>query len=130
MGLALSIEAAAFEAEWRRLASDKLELFMQCAILLAVVFCLVLGEMPAYAAAQGVQHDSVPKNSTKNMGRLFEKADTNHDGVLTREEAEKIPVLSDHFNDMDINQDCHVTRQEMIASMGMKQRHHERNRYW
>lgn len=61
----------------------------------------------------------------KGIGRLFEKADARHAGVLTREEAQKTPLLSSQFNKMDINQDGKVTRQEMVASM--KKMHHERN---
>ena len=91
--------------------------------MLAVVFCLVLGGVSVYAAPQDVR-DANTVNE-KEISRLFEKADTNHDGILTREEAEKIPALSSQFNDMDINQDGKVTRQEMAASMKMKKRHHE-----
>jgi len=82
---------------------------------LAVVSCLVLGGASAYAALQ----------DGWNVSRLFEKADVNHDGVLTREEAAKVPALASQFNDMDINQDGKVTHQEMVASMKMKKKHHE-----
>lgn len=62
----------------------------------------------------------------KGISKLFDKADANHDGVLTREEAGKTPVLAEQFNGMDVNQDGKVMRQEMIASMEMKRRHHGR----
>lgn len=80
-----------------------------------------------YAAPQGGQHGSAQENIMKDIGRLFEKTDANHDGLLTREEAEKTSTLSNYFNDMDINQDGKVTRLEMIALVRMKQKHHGRN---
>ena len=83
--------------------------------MLAVVFCLALGGASAYATLQ----------DGWDVSRLFEKADANHDGILTRKEAEKVPALASQFNDMDINQDGKVTRQEMVASMKMKKKHHE-----
>ena len=63
----------------------------------------------------------------KGINKFFEKMDTNHDGVLTREEAKKTPVLSVQFNDMDVNQDGKLMRHEMIASMEMKRRRHGRS---
>lgn len=88
----------------------------------AVAFCLAMGV--TQACATPLQDGSAQQNNARNIGRLFEKADANHDGVLTREEAGKTPALSNHFNEMDINQDGKVTRFEMRASIKMKQRHH------
>lgn len=101
---------------------------MKCAVnFFAVVFCIAVGGVPVHADPQDVRHGRAQENNLKDIGRIFEEADANHDGMLTREEAEKIPMLFNQFNDMDINQDGKVTRQEMVASMKMKKRHHRRN---
>ena len=94
---------------------------------LTLVFCLATGAAPLYAAPQDSGYGRVQKNNMNDIGKLFEKADANHDGMLTRKEAESIPVLSAQFNDMDINQNGEVTRQEMLALMKMKKMHHGRN---
>lgn len=93
----------------------------------AVVFCFAVNGASVHAAPQGTQHYPVKGISVKDIGRLFENADANRDGVLTREEAGKVPLLSSLFNDMDINQDGKVTYQEMVASMKMKKKHHGRS---
>ena len=102
-------------------------------IFFAVVFCLVVDGAAAYAAPQGGQHGRTQENNVKAIGKFFDKADANHDGMLAREEAEKIPISSNQFNNMDINQDGKVTRQEMAASIKMEKRHHGHkadNFYW
>ena len=58
------------------------------------------------------------KKLLEKGGRMrFDEADTNHDGALSREEAEKMPGLSKHFDEMDANHDGKVTREEMEAAM-------------
>jgi Ca2+-binding EF-hand superfamily protein len=55
-------------------------------------------------------HKEMANESAK---KRFDEADGNHDGVLTREETKKIPMLYRHFDEMDANHDGKVTREEM-----------------
>ncbi len=50
------------------------------------------------------------------------RSDINHDKVLAREEAGKELLRTNHFNEMGIKQDGKVTREEVVASMKMKER--------
>jgi EF hand len=49
----------------------------------------------------------------RSMPEDFAAADANADGMLTRTEAEKMPIVSDFFGDMDSNVDGHVTQDEI-----------------
>lgn len=95
-------------------------------LVFTVVFCLAVGGTAAFAAPENGLNGGVQKNTLKNISSFFDKADANHDDILIREEAEKIPALSSQFNSMDINQDGKVTHQEMIVSIKMKSRHRSR----
>ena len=57
--------------------------------------------------------------SEKGMGKAkgFDEVDTNKDGALSRQETEKMPMLSKRFDEMDANHDGKVTREEMGAAM-------------
>ena len=50
-------------------------------------------------------HRSIPAD--------FAAADSDADGMLTRAEAEKMPIVSDWFGEIDGNQDGHVTQEEI-----------------
>lgn len=56
------------------------------------------------------ERDKILKNG---KDKRFDAADANHDGVLTRAETKKTPMLYRHFDEMDVNQDGKVTREEM-----------------
>ena len=45
----------------------------------------------------------------------FIQADTNHDGMLSREEAQAMPFVARHFDALDTNHDGYITREEMRA---------------
>src|SRR5262245_51663959 len=48
------------------------------------------------------------------MGRL-KRADTNHDGMISREEAAALPMISKHFDEIDTNHDGQLTADELHA---------------
>jgi Ca2+-binding EF-hand superfamily protein len=50
---------------------------------------------------------------TRSIQDDFKSADANADGMLTRAEAEQMPVVSDFFGEMDGNADGHVTQDEI-----------------
>jgi hypothetical protein len=49
----------------------------------------------------------------RDMQKDFAVADLNADGMLTRAEAEEMPIVSDFFGEMDGNADEHVTQDEI-----------------
>jgi hypothetical protein len=49
----------------------------------------------------------------RDMQTEFAAADDNADGMLTRTEAEEMPIVSDFFGEMDGNADGHVTQDEI-----------------
>ncbi|MBS0317167.1 MAG: EF-hand domain-containing protein [Proteobacteria bacterium] len=53
-----------------------------------------------------------PPASKKDAAASFERADANHDGKLSRNEAAAIPWLEQHFDEADANHDGSVTRDE------------------
>ena len=59
------------------------------------------------------------------MHNRFDEADANHDGALSREEAEKMPRMSKRFDKMDTNKDGKLTREEMAAAMKKKRPNRE-----
>ena len=55
--------------------------------------------------------------TTKDADAAFNRADVNHDGKLSRKEAQAIPVLAARFNKVDTNHDGFVSRQEYDKAM-------------
>jgi Ca2+-binding EF-hand superfamily protein len=48
------------------------------------------------------------------MGRL-KQADTNGDGMISRKEAEALPMILKHFDEIDANHDNQITAEELRA---------------
>jgi Ca2+-binding EF-hand superfamily protein len=55
-------------------------------------------------------------------GGKLEALDTNHDGMLSRAEAQAHPHLSQHFDAIDANRDGILSRDELMA---WRQQHHK-----
>ena len=70
----------------------------------------------------------------KNDGRVsheqvlfidFTLADTNRDGVLSVDEATTVPLIKEHFDAIDTNNDDKVTGDELTAFMATWRKSHE-----
>ena len=74
----------------------------------AALFCaLGLAGAATLASAAGAEgHDSMAR---------FKQADTNGDGMLSRDEAKALPKLARHFDEIDANHDGQVTADELRA---------------
>lgn len=59
------------------------------------------------------------KYGLRHFEERFSSADTNHDGVLDRVEAQAMPVMEVFFDKVDTNHDGKVTREEYFAAMPM-----------
>jgi Ca2+-binding EF-hand superfamily protein len=49
------------------------------------------------------------------MGERLRAADTNGDGMISRDEAAALPRLAKHFDEIDANHDGQITREELKA---------------
>jgi Ca2+-binding EF-hand superfamily protein len=68
---------------------------------------------PTTAAAAAV---TVPLTALQ-IAQMFRQADTDGDGVLTRAEALRLPLVTMSFEDMDTNRDGVVSAAEYAASL-------------
>lgn len=73
-----------------------------------------------HAKARWEQHRE--KAQTQMKARL-EKADANHDGVLSREEANASPRLAKHFDEIDADKNSQVSTQEIADYMKSHRAH-------
>jgi Ca2+-binding EF-hand superfamily protein len=71
-----------------------------------ILAALGLGSAAFLALAAPEGHDP--------MGRL-KRADTNGDGMISRQEAAALPMISKHFDQIDANHDGQVTVEELKA---------------
>ena len=55
---------------------------------------------------------------SRSADAAFNRADTNHDGRLDREEAEHFPALSQRFDVLDTNHDSFISREEFNQAVG------------
>jgi Ca2+-binding EF-hand superfamily protein len=72
---------------------------------------------PAHITTAGT---TIPQNSISNreLDAAFNRADTNHDGKLTRQEAERFPALEQRFEQIDSNHDAFISRDEFVKAAG------------
>ena len=75
------------------------------------------GERPIEGG--GVQATQVnTRAGSRSADAAFNRADTNRDGRLNREEAEHFPVLSQRFDLIDTNRDSFISREEFNQAVG------------
>jgi len=67
--------------------------------------------MPTFSAGPG----AAPSHSTPAPGAAtaaFDRADTNHDGLLSAKEAQSLPAIGNRFEQFDKNRDGQLSREE------------------
>lgn len=64
------------------------------------------------SAAAAEPPASVKSVSHRQADAAFERADSNHDGKLSRAEAERLPAISLRFDELDTNKDGFLSREE------------------
>lgn len=97
--------------------------------LLPAVFCLGLsaGATAQTAPAGSAQphgplttaaNESPPgKTPARQADAAFARADSNHDGKLSRGEAERLPAISLRFDQVDGNKDQFLSREEFEQAL-------------
>ncbi|WHZ09903.1 MAG: hypothetical protein OJF60_000342 [Burkholderiaceae bacterium] len=85
----------------------------------AAVHAQTYGTQPAQPARPGAPMtapagamDPPQATSRADADSAFKRADANHDGKLSREEAAAIPTLAEHFDQADANHDGSITKDE------------------
>jgi hypothetical protein len=82
----------------------------------AVIFAVVvMGGVPTWSIAQ-TGLSQVAKN-VREIDKNFDAADKNHDGKLTREEAQSgsVPLIANNFDAMDTGKKGYVTKADVHA---------------
>ena len=69
-----------------------------------------LAQTPPAPAAPGA-----PTQGARTPGKGFKALDTNHDKMISRDEAKAKPHLSKNFDAIDTNKDGQLTREELKA---------------
>ena len=56
--------------------------------------------------------------TAKELDAAFAKADTNKDGKLDKKEAQMMPAVADRFEQLDVNADGFISREEFSKAAG------------
>ena len=75
---------------------------------------------PGPAASASAAADSIPANraTSKDVDAAFDRADTNKDGKLSREEAENLQSVAQRFERIDTDRDTFISREELMKFSG------------
>ena len=73
-------------------------------------------ERPIEGGVQATQVNT--RAGSRSADAAFNRADTNRDGRLNREEAEHFPALSQRFDLIDTNRDSFISREEFNQAVG------------
>ena len=79
---------------------------MKTAALLAAMGFACAATLAAAAPGAGEGHDPMMR---------FKQADTNGDGMISRDEAKALPRIAKHFDEIDANHDGQITADELRA---------------
>lgn len=85
---------------------------------LTSLFLALLALAPLTVAAQSSQDNR--SRAVAEIKQRFDKADTNGDGALDRDEAKAMPRVAQHFDDIDTDHDGKVTLQEIGSYLAAK----------
>ena len=68
--------------------------------------------------ADAVEVLTANRNSNHGLDAAFDRADTNGDGRLSREEARHFPAIEPGFDQLDLNHDHFISRDEFMKAAG------------
>lgn len=65
--------------------------------------------------------DAIPPNKVtrQDIEAAFNRADLDRDGKLNRQEAEHFPGVAQHFEQIDVNRDAFISREEFGKAAGI-----------
>ena len=86
------------------------------------IFCLV-ATLPALAGTNTPALDNIGSSSPMDMGQMygimmqrFNQSDTDHSGTLSRTEAAGMPMVAEHFDQIDSNGDGQISPAELKSA--------------
>ena len=88
---------------------------MKFSLLLIALVALSLAAFAQDLPAPSKPPSTPPSRPGGVARERFKEADTNHDGMLSRDEAQAMPFVAKHFDAFDTNHDGYITREEMRA---------------
>jgi EF hand len=72
---------------------------------------------PNSASAQRPATETAPHASQSvDVGAVFDRLNTSHDGKLTRQQAQAHPTVAANFDSVDTNHDGVISREEFLAA--------------
>jgi hypothetical protein len=96
---------------------------LQPLVLLPLLSCAA----PAVFAQSAPATDDAPQTTPAQPAQERQPLDANHDGVITRDEAQARPGVAKHFDQLDANHDGKIDRSEFQAAHDrMKSRREEK----
>lgn len=86
--------------------------------LIAAVMVALLPMGAAFAQDQDSGAKPNRRAAMEKFNERFKEADANGDGKLTLDEAQaKMPMVAQHFNEIDVDKKGYVTKQEVAKAM-------------
>ena len=86
--------------------------------VLAAAAASLLVAVPAFAG------DRPRPSVNERVDQVFARLDADHDGRLSRPEAEKARRLANHFDKIDADRDGYVTRGELASAIERRRARH------
>jgi Ca2+-binding EF-hand superfamily protein len=71
---------------------------------------------------------AAPDGRAGKFAERFKQADTNGDGMLSRQEAAALPMISKHFDEIDANKDNQISTDELRAYHEAHKGEHRKHR--
>ena len=97
----------------------KLSIALLAAMLSTAALAQQSAQTPPAApnSAQRPATETAPNaNQSVDVGAVFEKLNTSHDGKLTRQQAQAHPTVAANFDSVDTNHDGVISREEFMAA--------------
>lgn len=76
---------------------------------------VVSAQMTTAGAAQAIPPNRI---TNRELDAAFNRADVNGDGQLSHEEARHFPAIEPHFEQIDLNHDHFISRDEFMKAAG------------
>ncbi len=83
--------------------------------LVALSLAAFAQDMPARSTSASTPTAEAASRPGAVAKEHFKQADSNHDGMLSRDEAQAMPFVARHFDALDTNHDDSISREEMRA---------------
>ncbi len=93
--------------------------FNAMSMAIIAVAALQLGTVYAQTPAPGAKPSAggAPSADTARYMEAFERADKNADGKLSKDEADNLPAIAQHFEQIDTDKDGFISKTEYLEAL-------------